>query len=83
MRVEELDEKPSIMMRKQETDRERGDPGTVATGARVRRAATATTAAWKFRDDRGGGGRSFGAPRSGGESAVWRRSARLKIARRG
>ena len=72
VRVEELDEKPSIMMRKQdERDRERGDRDRGDRGPRPPR---------RDRDDRGGGfgggfrdgdgggsSRSFGARSAGGE----------------
>jgi len=70
VRVEELDEKPSIMMRKQdERDRERGDRDRGDRGPRPpRRDRDDRGFGGGFRDgDGGGASRSFGARSSGGE----------------
>jgi small subunit ribosomal protein S6 len=81
VRVEELDEKPSIMMRKQDDrERERGDRDRGDRGPRPpRRDRDDRGFGGGFRDGEGGGGRSFGdrrpprtetpapAPATGGE----------------
>ena len=70
VRVEELDEKPSIQMRKQDDrDRERGDRGDRGDrGPRPPRRDRDDRGFGSFRDGEGGGGRSFGSPRNvGGE----------------
>jgi small subunit ribosomal protein S6 len=61
VRVEELDEKPSIQMRKQDDrDRERGDRGD--RGDRGPRGPRRDDRSFgSFRDGEGGGGRGFGA----------------------
>jgi small subunit ribosomal protein S6 len=78
VRVEELDEKPSIMMRKQDDrERERGDRDRGDRGPRPPRRDFGGFGGGGFRDGEGGGGRSFGdrrpprtetpAPATGGE----------------
>ncbi len=67
VRVEELDEKPSIMMRKQdERDRERGDRDRGDRGPRPPRRDRDDRSFGSFRDGDGGAGRGFSA-RAGGE----------------
>jgi len=69
VRVDELDEKPSIMMRKQdERDRERGDRDRGDRGPRPPRRDRDDRSFGGFRDgDGGGASRSFGARSAGGE----------------
>jgi small subunit ribosomal protein S6 len=71
VRVEELDEKPSIQMRKQDDrDRERGDRGDRGDrGPRPPRRDRDDRSFGSFRDGEGGGGRSFGSPRNAGGEA--------------
>jgi small subunit ribosomal protein S6 len=66
VRVEELDEKPSIQMRKQDDrDRERGDRGDRGDrGPRPPRRDRDDRGFGSFRDGEGGASRSFGAARS-------------------
>jgi small subunit ribosomal protein S6 len=75
VRVEELDEKPSIMMRKQDDrERERGDRDRGDRGDRgprpPRRDRDDRGFGGGFRDGEGGGGRSFGGGRPPRAEAV-------------